>query len=572
MCGYDTRLVKRWMVENNAESHPDYLFVAWTKLQFPRSEDKKELLEMAERATRDANLHAFWCSVLCLPDQDDDGIIEDVWRMSDIVRGAKRTAICIGPPPQRETSPTDIRTKDLLMGWGRRMWTLPEALLSPKGEDIKVYRRGKPYPRSVEKRSLAVQIWEDAPVSRQLMDHFEGSLLLSQLELVVIALQCLNNRDTNDFSIGGEMAYVLMGLLRRRPRVNLSDSPFQAFARLSLANDNNMLLERLVCVMPRHQHQAWHDTSDYYDAKLFDIYPTCQIAGISNDDSVILDGAQIASIRWDRFEKVASSNKNSSIKRSLSRKVLKVSPIALLIGIILILVGEKAGGIVLLLLAIAVVGASPYLVRLLFTGKLWDTQALFFGFEGYMDIATTETHIFGANMNRLSWSPYGSTLSRHKPGDHGECVGLDPITDTTTAELVKNACTSANGPGQLKVFTLVDTFTMTVAMFLAERPPVAVLLCGSEGGMQRAVLCSYQSATQTLCREAVLRMETRTTERFSIVGRLRFSFKRSMVAQNGTSRDDVEELVDTVSESIPLSTKVGGTSRTSPSNQNGVWV
>ncbi|KAH7092511.1 hypothetical protein FB567DRAFT_614522, partial [Paraphoma chrysanthemicola] len=529
MCGFDTKLVENWMSENNAESHPDYIFVAWTKLQFATRSDKLELLRIAERAARDAQLAAFWCSIVCLPDEGADGLIEDVWRMSDIVRGSKKTAIVLGRPSGGAEAHISTATKDMLMGWGRRMWTLPEALLSPKGEQISIYTRGKRYHRTVEKRSLAAQIWEDAPISRQLMDHFEGSLILSPLELVVIALQCLNNRDTNDFSIGGEMAYVLMGLLRRRPKVDLTDSAFQAFARLSLANDNNMLLERLICVMPKHHHQAWHDTSDCYDAKLFDIYPTCQIAGVGNDDSVVLDGAQGASIRWDRFERVAYTNKDS-FKRSASRVVLQLSPLVLLIGIILAVGNQKAAGILLLILALAILGASPYLIRLLFTGKLWDTQALLFGFEGYMDIATIETHIFGAYMNRLTWSPYGSTLSRHAPGEHGECIGLDPTTDAETAKLVANACTANNSPDDLKVFTLVDTFTMTVVMFLAERPPVVALLCGSEGGMQRAVLCSYQSSTQTLCREAVLRMETRTAERFWLVGRLRFAFKRSMVA------------------------------------------
>jgi hypothetical protein len=362
------------------------------------------------------------------------------------------------------------------------------------------------------------------------MDHFEGSLILSQLELVVIALQCLNKRDTGDFKIDREMAYVLMGLLRRRPKVDLTDSEFQAFARLSLANDNNMLLERLICVMPKDQHQAWHDTTDCYGAKLYDIYPTCQIAGIGHDDSVVLDGAIGASIRWDRFERVAFACKNSK-KRITSRIVLNLSPIMLLVGIILVAVNQIVVGVLLLLVALGILGASPYLVRLLWSGKLWDTQALFFGFEGYMDIATIETHIFGTNMDRITWSPFGSPLSRHAPGKHGECVGLDPTTNPKTAQLVKNAYTAANRPGDYKVFTLVDTFTMTVTMFLAERPPVAVLLCGAEGGMQRAVLCSFQSETQTLCREAVLRMETRTKERMWLIARLRFSFRRLAVPE-----------------------------------------
>lgn len=534
--GFAMRRVEEWMSETGALSHPDYIFVAYTAEQFCVGDDGEVLLGLAERAARDAELPAFWCSWVCLPSAGADKLVDDVWRMSDIVRGAKKTAIVVGHPPGQRGPSDLVYLKDMLLGWGKRMWTLPEALLSSKGEKVLVYMRGHNRPLAIEKRSLAVWIWEDAPVSRQLMDHFEGSLILSQLELVVIALQCLNHRDTNDFGdlgIHGEMAYVLMGLLRRRPKVDLTDSAFQAFARLSLANDNNMLLERLICVMPKDQHQVWHDTSDFYDAKLFDIYPTCQIAGIGYDDSVVLDGALGASIRWDRFERVACNHKDS-LKRKTSRVVLQITPVLLIVALVFLIAKQIAVGVVLLLISGAVLGASPYLIRLLFTGKLWNTPALLFGFEGYMDIKTIETHLFGANMNRLTWSPFGSPLSRHRPGRHGECVGTDPTTDPDTAKFVGNVYSAANRPGDLKVFTLVDTFAMTVTMFLAERPPVAILLCGVEGGMQRAVLCSFQSSTQTFCREAVLRMETRTRERMSLIGRLRFSFKRSMVAQEGS--------------------------------------
>lgn len=531
--GFAIRRVEEWMSENGARSHPDYIFVAYTAKQFHGTDDGEVLLELAEKAARDAKLEAFWCSWVCLADDGPEGLVDDVWRMSDIVRGAKKTAIVVGHPTGQRGPSDLVHVRDMLLGWGKRMWTLPEALLGPKGEKVPVYVRGLNQPLAIEKRSLAVQIWEDAPVSRQLMDHFEGSLILSQLELVVIALQCLNHRDTKDYYARGEMAYVLMGLLRRRPKVDLTDSAFQAFARLSLANDNNMLLERLICVMPKDQHQAWHDTSDFYDAKLYDIYPTCQIAGIGYDDSVVLDGALGASIRWDRFERVAYNHKDS-LKRKASRMLLQMTPVIFMTALGSLIAKQIAVGVVLLLISGAVLGASPYLVRLLYTGKLWDTQALLFGFEGYMDIKTIETHLFGANMNRLTWSPFGSPLSRHRPGSHGECVGVDPTTDPDTAKFLENAYSAANRPGDLKVFTLVDTFAMTVTMFLAERPPVAVLLCGVEGGMQRAVLCSFQSSTQTFCREAVLRMETRTRERMSLIGRLRFSFKRSMVAQEGS--------------------------------------
>ena len=39
------------------------------------------------------------------------------------------------------------------------------------------------------------------------------------------------------------------GLLRQRPVVDRTDSEFQAFARLSLANDSDSLLEGLMCLL-----------------------------------------------------------------------------------------------------------------------------------------------------------------------------------------------------------------------------------------------------------------------------------------------------------------------------------
>jgi hypothetical protein len=83
-------------------------------------------------------------------------------------------------------------------------------------------------------------------------------------------------------------------------------------------------------------------------------------------------------------------------------------------------------------------------------------------------------------------------------------------------------------------------------MFEAERPPVVALLCGSEGGMQRALMCSYDWSTQTLYRETVLRMETRVLEKMSRVGRVKFGLRRYV---NGdpekwrTSQDMTEEIV-----------------------------
>jgi hypothetical protein len=126
-------------------------------------------------------------------------------------------------------------------------------------------------------------------------------------------------------------------------------------------------------------------------------------------------------------------------------------------------------------------------------------------------------------MRRLRWSTYEFSLSRHQRNDFDECVGVDPASDPKVSKKVEDAI---NEPGALRVFTLVDTNTMTVTLFEARRPPVAVFICGEEGGMQRAIACSYQWTTGACFRETVLRMETPVLAKMARVSRIRFGMSR----------------------------------------------
>ena len=530
--GFDVVDVAQWMKQNEETTHPDYLFVAYTANQFDTSANAQDandapmLRALAEQATRDAGLTAFWIAAYCLPGPNEEGIIEDLWRLSDVVRGAKQLAIVVGHPINERGNP--VAQREMLLEFGSRMWTLPEVLLSKPGAPIRIYTRGLQNFEECDKSSIAVRIWDDAHHTRQLMDHYEGSVVLSVLELIVVALQCLNSRsiEEENLSIRGEMSYVLMGLMLQRPIVDLNDTAFQAFARLALANYSHMLLERMVCVMPTRPRQPWHDTKDHWGVQLYDIYPCCQVAGISDGDSVIIDGAYGATIRWDRFERVAYATQDSW-GRFFANLALRFAPFMLIIGIPLAAIAFTVViGAVFILLGLGIMGASPVLLRYLYTGKVWNTQAHFFAFEGYMDIQTIEAHIFGGYMKRMTWAPFASTLSINKPGAHSECIGEDPITNPETRRLVEGIYTA--GPetrGQQRVFTLVDTFTMTVTLFLAENPPVSVIVCGAEGGMQRAMLCSYDSATNTFRRETVLRMETHVLNRMQRLSRFKFQFQ-----------------------------------------------
>lgn len=519
MCGWNLEPL-------DDESNLEYVFIAWTSEQFSEdTDDKDALLVIAEKATREAGLPAFWISITCMANRTIEELQDDVHRINDVIRGADLLVIIVGPG--KRDAGTRPSTTKLLKDWGSRMWTLPEALLSPQGQSILVYTRGGDLnePMHLAKKSFPTMVWSDAPVTRQLIDHYEGSLVLSRLELVVIALRCLKNRHTTEL-FQGDLSYILMGLLLRRPLADPSDSAFQAFARLSLANDSDMLLERVICVEPKDGHESWLSMEDMWDVNLWDIYPSCQIAGVGHDDTVLLDGAYGAAIRWKAFAAVAFANR-PSLTRKAARVALHATPLLFSPGVALLATGSSqyiAVGVLLLLCSLIGVLASPWLMMKVYGGKLWAAQPWFFGFEGHLDIESIEAYIFGFNLGRLTWSPYGSALSRHHEDEHHECVGMDPTSDPNISRLVEEAKKSRYG--EPKVFTLVDTYTRTVTLFSAVRPPVAVLICGSEGGMQRAIMCSYETRTQTLYRETVLRMETPVLKKMPRISRCRFGLRR----------------------------------------------
>ncbi|KAL9088171.1 MAG: hypothetical protein Q9165_006298 [Trypethelium subeluteriae] len=595
--------VSAWKEANPAKPIPPYLFVSFTNEQFNEIEASSAmdyLQFMAEYAALDAKVDAFWCSSSCIakqeglrgreryPDQ------EDVHRINDYIRGAVGVAIVLADVQNLkgeaaiEDSPLSFNQR--LKVWGRRAWTFNEILLA-RNKDIYIYTAGihaiPGLPKKEQKapdirnKGTFYQEWEDAPLARQLTDHFEGTLILNRLELMTVAYQCLRNRRVRSwdkaFNLPGDRAYALAGLLQERPQVDVTDSSFQAFARLSLANDNDRLLERLICVLPRETAwefqpqqygsvedvreygEPWSALDDVWNANLWDIEPRCQISGVGRGDTVIIDGARAASIRWKGFKSVATA-KGFSWKRFFAKSALLYSSYSILLGIILLALSSTtsslptedydfgypssnsprslpysgsnpfvAAGGVFLATGLLIWLLSPMLVHRIHKGKSYGQQAWLFGVEGYMNLQTIEQHVWGTWKNRLRWSPYGSSLSSHKAEKFGSadlCVGLDAMEDEQIAAKIQKA--EANGQ---KFFTLVDTGTNTVYQFLAQRPPVALLICGQEGGMQRAVGVSYDWTEKVLYRETVLRMPTTVLGRMGRIPRCQIGFARP---HNGT--------------------------------------
>ncbi|KAF2710697.1 hypothetical protein K504DRAFT_376071 [Pleomassaria siparia CBS 279.74] len=231
--------VDEWIQQYKSERNLSYVFVAYTAKQFGNTpEDFHALDQIADAAARNVGATAYWIGHSCMPEEehmeDDASSISSgaVHRICDVIRGAHSLAIAVGRPSydvQGSFNNTDL----MLQQWGKRVWTFPEVLLAPEGKEIKVYTRGSDLmsPMLLEKKQFAAKVWkDDAFVARQLVDHYEGNLILNQLELVTLALECLVGRETTT-KFQGDLSYALMGLLRLRPKVDRTDTAFQAFAR-----------------------------------------------------------------------------------------------------------------------------------------------------------------------------------------------------------------------------------------------------------------------------------------------------------------------------------------------------
>jgi hypothetical protein len=357
---------------------------------------------------------------------------------------------------------------EMLREWGERLWTFPEVLLSPAGKniDIYTYNEGVTH-QQISKLHFAAKAWPDSATARQLVDHFESTLSLSRLELVTLAMEALHKRKTGRY-LAGDHSYALMGLLRLR-KSDPTDSAFQAFARLSLLNDSDKLLERLVCMLPKDPRASWSAMTDKYGARLWDIEPNIQISGIGDDDTVIVDGARATNVQWESFALVYNE-RHASLLRMVARFLLQGSGVGFIGAAIGLSQAAQArtaasgfgntppldAGTIVAILSVAyfaiVILMSPWLLRVIYGGKFWKTQAWMFAFEGYLPIHEIEKNMFGTRkLNRLQWSAFGSPLSHHQSNKHGECVGLDPTTRPEVLDLVRR---SDNVPyGQLKVCT-----------------------------------------------------------------------------------------------------------------------
>ena len=553
-CTYSCEEIKGWEAPTTEEQRKIRRFQ-----ESNCDADRNQLLDIGIQAALDAGVKAFWIDVYCIPDAEAQ---MDSHRICDVARGSKCMVIALQDKVKSRAERRRPQTMDdLLRNWSARVWTLPEMLLAPTSYDLKIYHaQGKAIVTDiVPKRNMAARAYvgKDAMLVRQLVDHFEASQQLTLVELLTIGLECLVGRKYSE-RLRADPVYALMAMVRRRPIPNEEDTLFEAFAKLSLLNDSNSLLERLICILPHRRGEPWYKLEDFWGAKLWDIEPTVQVSAIAEDQTVILDGGFGATIHWNELNRVAFM-KRETIWRSVAALIVRFAPIWLIIGCTLLASfgqpvpsfdGHKklnpviGVAIVFFLIAFGAVTTLPYAMLSLYSGKFWSTQAHLFGIEGQVDLEWLEFQLFGFTQGRLRWGQCGSTQSRHRRKLAAK--GARWVDDEAESYEPKVKPLDDSGPLPTepdRIFTIVDTYSLTVELIRAVHPPSVALICGHEGGMRRALLCSYDYRTSTFHRETVIRMPTKVLDRMDRVDKFRFSMT-----------------------SMPLYTKKGGASQLASSD------
>jgi len=211
---------------------------------------------------------------------------------------------------------------------------------------------------------------------------------------------------------------------------------------------------------------------DVYGAAAWDVVPQVQVAAICSNDTVVLDGAHGAGVRWKSFYPVGFT-RYESWRRWIATWLMYLNGYTILIAAVLLhqatpqsrvsspyrgysspfggglrarqfsyapfvssTDSTMAAGVILLLIGLGIFFATPYLIRTVLGGKFREVQPELFGVEGYMTAATAEKGIFGVAAGRMAWSTNGSPLCRSYLNQEGELVGVDPLLDPEVRQKV----------------------------------------------------------------------------------------------------------------------------------------
>ncbi|KAF8553258.1 hypothetical protein OG21DRAFT_1414595, partial [Imleria badia] len=507
---------KSWHVcsDPNIIRRQNYVIISYRYSDIvPQGTDMKDHPALKARFIREveaimASLEqsAYWIDLI-LEGQPPEEVDKDLYRMADFYRSAEFTLIILCPP-------AGVTEESVWLTYAQRLWTFPEALLSRelrfKFRDGKVtpitlhQLANRAYPGFAEESILINAYGLRDPLER-----------LTRLSLLKSALWRRTSMTLEELAKPGaephfraERVYALMGFLEHRIYPHFEETELQALVRLSMANDNDGIVERMVSLLPPRIRETacWYAEEDEWGAKLWNIEPEIQVVGMTESEAIVLGGCRAAAIRWKDFPSVAFATRRS-YKRLIANYLPNLFWELLLIGSAMEAIYSKLpnhndqGAWVAIVFAILLMLLAPTLIVYGTSGRIVNAQPWLIGVKGLISAEQASTYMYGGAifaLPRMFYSASGTHLSQTGTGRFR--IG-DPAQ--------YDALRSTYNPGDREdddLYTLVDTISATVYYFRAAHPPTVCLYTGRESGMGRFVLCSETCTANELHKETVIRM------------------------------------------------------------------
>ncbi|KIK43148.1 hypothetical protein CY34DRAFT_728356 [Suillus luteus UH-Slu-Lm8-n1] len=417
--------------------------------------EKAQFTEEVRAAVLGLKYDAYWCDLECIGETPAEKNL-DLYCMADVYRGAQLTLIVLGK--------SSVGENECWKGWGQRVWTLPEALLSSR---LCYKFRDRDLVTPLSLFELANLAYTNYDSEQAIINAYSGKDPLERLERLTLLKSAIWRRGTAALAPGispppppkldatgekpvtvpsgaykAERVYALMGFFEHRIQPNRSEDDLRALVRLSMANDNDRIAERMVSMLPSTitKTACWYSDDDIYR-----------------------------------------------------------------------LMTSRVGGITLIIIGLLLLVASPRLFVYSQSGRIVSAQPWFIGVKGVVSITQVENHLYGGargHFPRMYFTPSGSQFSIPERGTErgGSFRQFD------------YAKLADSGPDAGHIYTLIDTCSSTMYYFRAERPPTVCIFAGREGGLGRFVLCSERCDINELHKESVLRMPTEISQKMELTG------------------------------------------------------
>ncbi|KAI8186993.1 hypothetical protein KHU50_001228 [Colletotrichum sp. SAR 10_65] len=566
---------------NTVNKRPKYLFVSHVGSK--TKQDELQYLDTAQRLAEKEGLTAIylddWCFTRHIKQKVKSGALSEnegiattdhqIWTLCDVVRGSAQVAVIY---------PGDSSSSESKTEWGKRMWTFVEGLLapgnsilfSPRDYDREKFPDGPPV-ESLYKVEMTASYWsendtrashEGGSSARLLAEYFSGQVVLSTLEVLPLIFDALNSRNTGNQNSLSDMGYAAMGLLRfrvgRKPGSTDSPTLFQTLSHLSLKNDSDKIIDRMISLLPQPRlpgfvpsdasnHIIWASLceQDAFGARVHQITPLCDVVGVADEDhTVFIDNCRAIKIQWGSLPALRVENHPSAVTGlvTLLRKAA-MSSMLIVIGMSITMAavaGVNSGSssssrsssstgslsddfsppdfAIRMLSKIVAVAACigcactlliPAAARSMFsTFKVQKCSPGLVGIEGVMPIKELEEKILGyrSSTDIFKYDPLASHILADEDGVDSETRTLEKGRPAWIEQAEDLDGVKARLKRGQRLFTLVDLGHLSVMVVAAERPPSVALLSGRGGGMLRAVLCSSSPAKDCLYKETVVQM------------------------------------------------------------------